>query len=864
VENFFQDVRFAFRTFQKNPGFTLLAVMTLALGIGANTAIFTVVDSVLLRSLPVPQPEQLVLLTDPDAHGLSNGAENGDRGLLAYSEFEYLRDHQEVFSGIFAADSTLAQVNVTISDAPKDSGAVSGGGAGAAQESASIRMVSGDYFSTLGVRPIIGRAFGPDVDRTRDANPVAVISQAYWRQRFGADPQVLGRKIAMHQTSFEIIGVAPAGFFGETVGEAPDIWVPLTMQEAIYPGSDLLTAFPTGTIDQHIWLQAMARLKPGVTLAQANANLNVVFPGYVSAAAKRYKLSADEAKGFSDQKINVQPGGRGASTVHGGYAEPLKLLMILVALVLLIACANLANLLLARGAARQREFAVRLSIGAGRGRLIRQLLTESLLLAMMGAAFGVVLAQWADSLLLRMVSPGGNSLGQEAIQLSLRPDARVLAFTFAVAILTALLFGLIPALRATTLDLSPMLKSGASGATVEGHGRRFPAGKILVVVQVSVSLVLLVAAGLFAHSLARLSEVNLGYKTERLLLFRVRPVPAGYKDAAIPRVFQDLLDKFKAVPGVSAVSLSANGLFSHAESGDPISVEGYTPQPGELIHSRMDEVGPDYFSVMGMQILSGRGITVQDSGNGPRVAVINQTFAKQFFPNVNPIGKRVTDTYPGNPASAEIVGVVADAKYNSLREDPVPRLYTPVFNPLWPEQSMIFEVRTASDPATVAAALRAVVHETNSAIPEIEIHTMSGLVDDSLQTDHFVARLSAAFGILAIVLASVGLYGIMAFTVARRTRDIGIRMALGASRADIVGQVLGETLLLMLIGIAVGVPLALAGARLIRTMLFGLSGADPIAITAACVILAVVAALAGYLPARRAAEVDPMIALRYE
>jgi len=860
MENLIQDIRFAVRTFLKNPGFALLAVLTLALGIGANTAIFTVLDSVLLRSLPVPEPQQLVVLTNPDAHGMSNGSESGDRGLLAYSEFEYLRDHNEVFSGIFAADSTLAQLSVTIPNSPSGSSASD---LPAAQDSARIRMVSGDYFPTLGIRPIIGHPFGPEVDRTRNSSPVAVISHAFWRQRFGADPQVLGRKIQVHQTSFEIIGVAPAGFFGETVGEAPDIWVPMTMQEAIYPGDDLLTAFAAGTIDQRMWLQVMARLKPGVTLAQANANVNVVFPGYVSASALRYKLSGDDLKAYSDQKIDVQHGGRGASTMHNTFGEPLKLLMALVALVLLIACANLANLLLARGAARQREFAVRLSIGAGRGRLIRQLLTESFLLAMLGAALGVVLAQWADNVLLRMVSPTG-SVGQEAIQLSLRPDARVLAFTFAVAILTALLFGLIPALRATRLDLSPMLKSGGSGATVEGHSRRFPVGKILVVTQVSISLVLLVAAGLFVRSLQRLSEVKLGYKTERLLLFRVRPIPAGYKDAAIPRVLQDLLDKFKAVPGVSAATLSSNGLFAHSESADPISVEGYIPKPGELPHSRMDQVGPDYFSVVGMPILSGRGITAQDSGNGPRVAVINQTFAKQFFPNTNPIGKRVTDTYPGNPASAEIVGVVADAKYNSLREETPTRLYNPIFNPLWPEQSAYFEIRTSADPATVSAALRAVVHDTNSAIPEIEIHTMSGLIDDSLQTDHFVAQLSTAFGLLAIILASVGLYGIMAFTVARRTRDIGIRMALGAGRSKIVRQVLSETLILMVIGIAVGVPIALAGTRLIKSMLFGLGAVDPVAIVAACAILAVIAGLAGYIPARRASQVDPMVALRYE
>jgi predicted permease len=858
VENFVQDIRFALRTFLKNPGFALLAILTLALGIGANTAIFTVLDSVLLRSLPVAQPQQLVLLTDPDAHGMSNGSEGGDRTLLAYSEFEYLRDHSEIFSGLFAADSSLMPLSVTI---PNSSDA-SASAAPAGQDPARVQLVSGDYFTTLGVQPVIGRSFGPDVDRARNSSAVAVISHSFWRQRFGLNPQVLGRKIEIHQTSFEIIGVAPAGFFGATVGESPDIWVPATMQGAIYPGDDRLSAFPTGNIDQKMWLQVMARLKPGVSLAQANAATNVIFQRYISSTPGA-KLSGNELKEYSDQKINLRPGARGASTLHGSFAEPLKLLMALVALVLLIACANLANLLLARGAARQREFAVRLSIGAGRGRLIRQLLTESFLLAFLGAAVGVVLAQWADGLMLRMVAATGN-VGQEAIQLSLRPDAPVLAFTFTIAVFTALLFGLIPALRATQLDLSPMLKSGSSGATEGPYPRRFPVAKILVVAQVSVSLVLLVAAGLFVHSLERLSEVDLGYKTEHLLLFRIRPVPAGYKEAAIPRLFQELLDKFKAAPGVSAASLSANGLFSHSESSDPISVEGYAAKSGELLHSRMDQVGPDYFAVVGIPILSGRGILAQDGGKGPRVGVINQAFAKRFFPNTNPIGKRVADTYPGSPSSAEIVGVVADAKYNSLREETPPRLYTPIFNPLWQEQSAHYEVRTAVDPAGVSAALRAAVHDTNSAIPEIEIHTMSGLVDDSLRTDHFVASLSAAFGLLAIILASVGLYGIMAFSVARRTRDIGIRMALGARGSNIVRQVLGETLILMLIGVAIGVPIALAGTRLIRTMLFGLGAADPIAITAACAILAAIAALAGYIPARRASQVDPMVALRYE
>ena len=866
VENLLQDVRFALRTFLRNRGFAFIAILTLALGIGANTAIFTILDSVLLRKLPVANPQQLVMLTDPDARGASTGSEGGERHLLAYSEFEYLRDHNEVFSGIFAADSSFADLPVTIANAsyPANPGDSANPPAPAVRDSAHIHLVSGGYFHTLGVRPVLGRAFGTEVDHVRDASPVAVISHGFWNRRFNLDPQVVGRRITIDKTSFEIIGVAPAEFFGESVGDFPDLWIPATMQAAVYPGSDLLSAFPDNSIDQHMWLQVIARLKPGVTLAQANAAINVVFQRYVASSAAAARLSPDELKEYSDQQIKLQSGARGTSLVHGAFAEPLELLMGLVALVLLIACANLANLLLARGAARQREFAVRLSIGASRTRLIRQLLTESFLLAFGGAAAGLVVAQWADALLLRMVS----GTGADAIQLWLHPDARILAFTFGVAAFTAILFGLVPALRATRIDLSPVLKSGVSGSTTEAFHRRFPTARILVVAQVAVSLVLLVAAGLFVHSLERLSQVKLGFNSTRLILFRIRPLPAGYKDAAIPVLYQNLLDQFKAVPGVLGATLSVDGLFSNTESGDPVAVEGYTPAPGEAMDSRMDHVGPDYFSVVGMPLLYGRGILAQDSapagGKIPRVAVINQSFAKHFFPNTNPIGKRVRDTYPGSTADVEVVGVVADAKYRNLREETPPRLYAPIFNPLWQSNMAYFEVRTAGDTAGVSSALRAVVHGTNPAIPEIEIRTLPDLVLQSMHTDYFVARLASAFGLLAIVLAGVGLYGIMAFTVARRTRDIGIRMTLGASPSTILRQVLRETSILMLIGIAVGVPIALVGTRLIRSMLFGLGAADPIALIAACVILAFIAAAASYIPARRAARVDPMVALRYE
>jgi len=632
------------------------------------------------------------------------------------------------------------------------------------------------------------------------------------------------------------------------------------MQEAIYPGRDLLSP-AQGEVNKHIWLQVIARLKPDITPEQAKATINVTFQRMIESNLGS-TVRAEERKGFLDQRINLQAGARGSSTLQEAYGQPLKVLMALVGFVLLIACANVANLLLARGAARQKEFAVRLAIGAGRRRLIRQLLSESLLLAFAGAAAGILLAQWADTLLLRMVSRA--SAGHEAIQIALRPDARVLAFTLVVTILSAIFFGLIPALRVTRVDLSPILKSSASGTTDEAGNRRLPAGKVLVIAQVAISLILLVAAGLFVHSLSRLSEVNLGYRRENLILFQIDGAPGGYKGPANLRFQQELLDKFSNVPGVLAATLSSDGLFSHSESGDPIRVEGYTAKSGESPNSRMDHVGPGYFSTVGIAILIGREIGPQDSGNGPRAAVINQEFARHFFGNTNPIGKKVLDVYPGNPQDMEIVGVAADAKYNSLREKTPARIYAPYFHPMWEHSYAIYEIRTQADPASVGATLRKIVQETNSAIPPIEIKTMPGLVDDSLDTDRFIARLAAVFGLLALLLASIGLYGIMTYTVARRTRDIGIRMALGAQPGGVLRFVLRETLLLVLIGVAVGLPVAFAGTHLLKSMLFGLGLVDPVAIVASTLALVAVAAFAGFLPARRAMLVDPMIALRYE
>ena len=848
-----QDFRYAIRMLLKAPGFTAVAVLTLALGIGANTAIFSVLNSVLLRSLPVSHPEELALLTDPDSHGASFGGEGGgERSLLAYSEFQYLHDHNEVFSKLFAADSQLPDVDITIGNS-----SVSGG---AQKETARVRLVSGEYFDTLGLHPAAGRFFPPEVDRVRGGAPIAVISYAFWRSRFALDPSVLGKSIQIRNNSFEIVGVTPPSFFGETVGEAPDLWVPIVMQDVIHPGTDLLSASPQGLLNQHIWLQVMGRLKPEISITQANVAINIVFKRLVESLVGP-GVTDKQLREFLDERIKVQSAERGASTLHEAFGDPLKFLMALVGLVLLIACANVANLLLARSAARQREFVVRLAMGAGRFRLVRQLLTESLLLAIVGAGVGILLAFWADALLLRMV--GGIANGPASVQLSLQPDVRVLGFTLLVTVLTAILFGLFPSLHATRPDLSSRMKSYASSGAGESFKRRLPLNKSLVVAQVSFSVILLIAAGLFVHSLSRLSRVNLGYNRENLLLFRVNAAAGGYKGAAQPRLHEALLARISAIPGLRGVAVSKNGLFSHSESGDPIAVEGYTPMPGEEMDSRIDMVGPGYFSTMGIPILLGREIGPQDA-TGLRAAVVNETFAHRFFPNTNPIGKHVRDTYPGNPAECIVVGVAADAKYNSLREKTPPRLYAPLFNPMWEQSTAVYEVRTFADAANVSAALRSAVQEVAPSLPPISVRTMAGLVDDTLQTDRFIEQLSGLFGLLAVVLASVGLYGVMAYTVARRTRDIGIRMALGAEPSNVRLQVLRESLVLVVIGIVIGVPAALGGTHLVRSMLFGLGLADPIVIVAATALLAIVAALAGFLPAHRASRVDPMVALRYE
>ena len=845
-EHLAQDIRYGLRVLRKNPGFTAVAVLTLALGIGANAAIFSVLNSVLLRNLPVRDPQQLVFLTNPDAQGMEQGFGDGDRDFLTYPEFQELSKNDQVFSGLAASASEGSKLSVRLDNR----------GSGGDGVPAQISLVSGSYFSVLGVNPILGTEFTTNVDTVRDASPVAVISYSFWQGRFGGDRAVLSRKIGIRGTSYDVIGVTPPEFTGETVGVSTDVWVPLSMQSEIYPGRDYLSLEPT-PFHKTEWLQAVGRLKPGVDVARARASTNVAFQQILQ--SQTGQMSAEDRRRFMNQRLAVVEGARGASTLRGNFSKPLQILMAVVGLILLIACANVANILLARSAARQKELAVRVAMGAGALRLFRQVLTESILLAAIGGAFGLLLAHWADAALLRVVSGGTTP-----IPLDVHLDSRILAFTLAVAMLTGVLFGLAPAFRAARVDLSSVLKgtarSIASSGSQAGH---VPVGKILVVAQVALSLLLLVVAGLFIRSFQNLAAVQFGYDSDHLLFFSVNPVSYGHRGPEVARLFKDMIERLDAIPGIRGASLMENGLFGGGDSNSPIFVDGAKPKTAEESESRWDMVGPNFFSTMGIRILYGREIGSQDSGNGQRVGLLNQTAARYYFGDANPIGRRIrVETTP--PGDFVVIGVVADSKHGSVREKPQRRFYVPFFNPIGEASYANVLVRTSGDPATAVSAIRAAVKQTAANLPPVEIQTMNQRVSKSLATDRMITQLSGVFGALAMILVCIGLYGVMSYAVSGRTSEIGIRIALGAQRERVLWLILRESLLLVLIGVAIGLPAIFGAGKWISSLLFGVKPADHAAVALASALMFVTGVLACYLPARRAMRVDPVVALRYE
>jgi len=849
LEQLLQDTRYAFRTMLHNRAFTALAVLSLALGIGANTAIYSFMDAILLRALPVQDPRSLVVLNWRVAgkprgtvlHGGSGslrpeGKTGTSSGNFPYPSFELMRK-SEVFSTVFAF---LPTDNLNLM-------------AQGQSEVAHGEYVSGDYFRGLAVPPAFGRLIAGDDDR-EGVPPVIVVSFAYGQRRFGEAGKAVGEIIQVNNTPFNVIGVTPPEFFGVDPSTAPDFYLP--MHANLLAGAN-----PDGVRNQYVnanfyWVEMMGRLRPGVSLAQATAVLTPQFHAWVASTAE------NDAERARLPALWVREGAAGLDDLRRQYSKPLYILLAMVGLILAIACANIANLLLARAAARRREIAVRLSIGAGRWRVVRQLLTESVLLAALGGALGLMFAVWGQRALTLMLANG-----QENFTLHAELNWHVLAATAALAILTGLVFGLAPAIQATKVDVMPTLRESPS---TQGRARlwllRVNPSQVLVVSQIAISLLMVVAAGLFVRTLNNLESVNIGLNRENVLLFALNARQAGHRDPEILDFYSNLLERFRQIPGVRSASVSHLPPFGGGSYFSLVLPAGQ-PQTESTILTHVLMTGPDFFETMQIPILAGRGIESRDRRGSALVAVVNETWVKTFLSGQNPLGRRVTTaTHNGPPQEMEIVGIAKDTRYGSdLKNGILPVAYVSFRQgAYYPPAEMTYELRTTGDPMAHANDVRQIVHQTDARVPVTKIRTQAAQIDRMTNQEMVFARLCTGFAVLALAISCVGLYGTMAYNVARRTREIGIRMALGARRGRVIGLVLGQVAVMLIAGLAIGIPVVRGLSTLVESFLFGIKPNDPVTIGIAAVTLALAALVAGYGPAWRASRIDPMSALRHE
>jgi predicted permease len=846
------DFTLAVRQLRKSPGFTAVAVISLALGIGANTAIFSLVNEFLLRSLPVRNPEELVLFRSTEGvrgrlsrAGENNGSIDPATGRSSSTSFpllifERFRERHPALAEIFAF-APFSQVNVLVDGQP--------------ELSVSAQLVSGNYHAGLGVPAILGRTLTPDDDRP-SATPVAVISYRYWQNRFGRDPAVLGKAVQINRVPTTIVGVTPRGFAGAMqAGESVDVSVPLA-HFLRYQPDRAQRANPW-----YWWIRIMGRLAPGATAAQAEASLQPIFQetardGWIAGMP----LDREPRDMPDDSTLTADPGAQGENDTRRRFASSLRMLMGLVSLVLAAACANVANLLLARGAGRRREIALRIALGARRVRIVRQLLVEALLVSLAGASLGIAIAWWSRDLLVAL-----QPFGSGSVILDLPLDGRVLGFTIASAVATALLFGLAPSLRGTRVDLTAEFQGGTRSLVTGGRSRL---GQALMVLQIALSLVLLVSTGLFVRTLGNLQDVEAGFNRRDLVLFRIDATSAGYTVAQAAALQTRILERIGVIPGVRAATFSSVPLLSRVRQNKRISVPGQAPPPDASAPVNTNGVAANFFTVMELPLVQGRGFTDRDDRTRPRVAVVNQAFARKYFGEDSPVGRTIAFSGPFEPAQAEVVGVARDAKYTELRSAMPPTVYFPALQAVDGDAGFAVRVAPAGDggEASAAAALfpaiRAAIREIDPALPVLNLRTQDEQIARLHAQELLFARLSGLFGLLALALASVGLYGLMSYAVLRRTAEIGLRMALGARPAQVLRMVVRESLTLVCLGVAAGIACAYFASRLIASMLFELSRTDPIAYGVPAAILAFIALAASLLPARRASRVDPMVAFR--
>jgi putative ABC transport system permease protein len=827
--------RFALRILFRTPLLTGVAIVSLALGIGANAAMFSLFNQVLLRPLPVQEPEQLVNLSAPGPKPGSQSCSNAGNCdvVFSYPMFRDLERVQQPFTGIAAHREFGANIGY--------SGQTSSGEG---------LLVSGSYFPVLGLQPALGRLLGADDDRAVGDAPVVVLSYLFWQNRFASDPNVLNQALVVNGQSLTIVGVAPRGFDGTTFGSRPDIFVPITLRGTMSPG------FKGFDNRQSYWAYLFARLKPGVSLDQAATAINTPYAQIIN------DVEAPLQKGMSDatmarfraKTVGVEPGGKGQSTASTEARAPLTMLLAVTGFVLLIACANIANLLLARGARRASEMAVRLSIGANRRQLIAQLLTESMILAVLGGLAGLLVARWTLGVVATILPPEAANI------IALKLETPVLLFALGLTLLTGILFGLFPALQSTRPDLLPTLKGQAGQPGGGRAARRFRT--VLATAQIALSMALLVAAGLFTKSLMNISRVDLGLKIDNLVTFRISPELNGYTDERSQIFFQRLEEELAQVPGVTAVTASLVPALSGSNWGSDVRVEGFQNGPDVDNNSRFNEVGPGYFRAMGIPLMSGREFTDADTLRGPKVVIVNEAFLKKFNLGRDAVGKRM-GSGRGNELDTEIVGVVQNAKYSDVKQE-IPPLF---FRPYRQDDaigSMSYYLRTSLDPERLLTTIPKVVAGLDANLPIENAKTMPQQVRENVFLDRFIGLLSSGFAILATLLAAVGLYGVLAYTVAQRTREIGLRMALGAAPARIRGMILRQVAIMTAIGGAIGLAAAIGIGKLGESMLYQLNGWDPAVLATAAVLLTIVALGAGLVPALKASRVDPMNALRYE